>query len=258
MKLKLKKNKNTIYLLPNLLTTGNFFFGIYSIFSSIHGNYTKAAVVLFVCMIFDFLDGQAARMQKASSRFGMEYDSLTDLISFGLAPAMLVFFYCLRASTDRTGLTVMFIYSASCALRLARYNAEASVKQKDDLNKPVFYFKGMPSPAAAGFIISYVLVSIKYSLPYTKTILPILAVFYAYLMLSNIIYPKFSRLVILKENHFLAMFCIIAFIGTIVFFPAIFFLSGFVIYTLYGIIKTIKDKFTKKEIVINSPKSTVD
>lgn len=247
MKIKFKKNKNTIYLLPNLLTTGNFFFGIYSIFLSINGNYSKAAAVLFICMIFDFLDGQAARMQKASSRFGMEYDSLTDLISFGIAPALLTYFYCLRDSTDRTGLTVIFIYSASCALRLARYNAQASIDQKEDQNKPVFYFTGMPSPAAAGFVISFVLVSIKYSLPYSQIALPILTIFLAYLMLSNIIYPKFSRLAILKENHFLAMFSIIAFIGTIVFYPAIFFLSGFSIYTLYGIIKTIKEKLTKKD-----------
>lgn len=258
MKIKLKKNKNTIYLLPNLLTTGNFFFGIYSIFLSINGNYSKAAIVLFICMIFDFLDGQAARMQKASSRFGMEYDSLTDLISFGLAPAMLIYFYCLKNATDRTGLTVMFIYSASCALRLARYNAQASSKQKDDPNKPVFYFTGMPSPAAAGFVISFVLVSIKYNIPYSQNILPVLAIFLAYLMLSNIIYPKFTRLVILKENHLLAMFSMIALIGTVVFFPSIFFLGGFSIYTIYGIIKTLKDKLIKKEIPASQQKSATE
>jgi CDP-diacylglycerol---serine O-phosphatidyltransferase len=135
-----------ILILPSLFTTGNLFCGFYSIVHSIQGDFFFAALLILGAGVFDALDGRVARMTKSQSRFGVEYDSISDVVSFALAPSLLSYLWALE-SYGRAGLAVAFFFAACGALRLARFNTIA-----DDM--PKSYFVGLPSPAAAIFIAS--------------------------------------------------------------------------------------------------------
>lgn len=138
-----------IYILPNLFTTASLFAGFYSIVSTVNGNYTAAAVAIFISGILDGLDGKVARMTKTTSQFGVEYDSLADLVAFGVAPGLLSYVWALKPF-GRLGWVVAFIYVACGALRLARFNVYAPTKSS-------VYFQGLAIPAAAGMIAATVL-----------------------------------------------------------------------------------------------------
>lgn len=138
-----------IYILPNLLTTLNMFFGFFAVIYSINGNYMWAAYAIVVAALFDQLDGRVARITKSTSKFGAEYDSLSDLISFGMAPALLLFLWSLEPF-GRVGWLASFFYVACGALRLARFNVQSGSVEKA-------YFQGLPIPMAAGIVASSVL-----------------------------------------------------------------------------------------------------
>ncbi|MFP6680574.1 MAG: CDP-diacylglycerol--serine O-phosphatidyltransferase, partial [Gammaproteobacteria bacterium] len=138
---KAKFRRKGIYLLPNLLTTGSLFAGFYAIVAAINGRYEPAAISIFVAMFLDGMDGRIARMTNTQSDFGAEYDSLSDMVSFGLAPALVVYQWVL-VDLGKIGWLCAFVFTSSAALRLARFNAQASVADKQ-------YFQGLPSPAAA-------------------------------------------------------------------------------------------------------------
>ena len=137
-----------VYLLPNLFTTANLFAGFYSIMSAVSGNFNVAAAVIFVAMVLDGLDGRVARMTNTQSAFGAEYDSLSDMVAFGLAPALLAYQWAL-IEMGNVGLTISFIYVACAALRLARFNTQIDVVDKR-------WFIGLASPAAAGVVAGMV------------------------------------------------------------------------------------------------------
>ncbi len=139
----------TIYVLPNLLTSTNMFFGFLSIIYSIKGDFTTAAYAIVGASIFDLLDGRVARMTGATSRFGAEYDSLSDLVSFCMAPALLMFLWAL-GPFGRVGWLAGFLFLACGALRLARFNVQSIDIEKKD-------FQGLPTPMAAGIVASSVL-----------------------------------------------------------------------------------------------------
>ncbi len=147
-----KKTYRGVFLLPNALTTGALFAGFYSIISGINGHTIAACIAIIVAGVLDGLDGRVARMTNTQSEFGVQYDSLSDLISFGLAPALLAFNWSLSSMKDisplvgKLGWLAAFVYVACAALRLARFNAQAEVADKA-------YFQGMASPAAAGILI---------------------------------------------------------------------------------------------------------
>jgi len=138
-----------IPVLPNLITTGSIFCGFYSVIHSIQGAFIHAAWALVVATVFDVLDGRVARLTNTQSEFGGQYDSLSDLISFGLAPAVLAYLWGLEYF-GRLGWLAAFLYVVCAALRLARFNVQAGTKEKD-------YFQGLPSPAGAFVIIGTVL-----------------------------------------------------------------------------------------------------
>ena len=133
-----------IYFLPSLFTTAGLFFGFYAIIQSTHGKFEHAAVGLFIAMIMDALDGRVARWTNTASDFGKEYDSLVDLVAFGLAPALVIYFWSLH-SVGRAGWLIAFLYTAATALRLARFN---TLTLKDNR-----FFYGLPCPTAAAFIV---------------------------------------------------------------------------------------------------------
>ena len=148
-----KKVHRGVYLLPNALTTGALFAGFYSIISGINGHYSAAAVAVIVAGLLDGLDGRVARLTNTQSEFGVQYDSLSDLISFGLAPALLAFNWSLASLRDlgplpgKLGWLAAFLYVACAALRLARFNTQVGVEDKS-------YFQGLASPAAAGTLVA--------------------------------------------------------------------------------------------------------
>ncbi len=148
-----RKIHKGVFLLPNALTTGALFAGFYSIISGINGNFIAAAVAVLVAGLLDGLDGRVARMTNTQSEFGVQYDSLSDLVSFGLAPALLAFNWSLASLKDisplagKLGWLAAFVFVACAALRLARFNTQAGSQDKT-------YFQGLASPAAAGTLVS--------------------------------------------------------------------------------------------------------
>jgi CDP-diacylglycerol--serine O-phosphatidyltransferase len=148
-----KKIHKGVFLLPNALTTGALFAGFYSIISGINGHFIAAAIAVVVAGVLDGLDGRVARLTNTQSEFGLQYDSLSDLVSFGLAPALLAFNWSLSSMRElgplagKLGWLAAFIFVACAALRLARFNTQAAVIDKR-------YFQGLASPAAAGTLVA--------------------------------------------------------------------------------------------------------
>ncbi|HSH83873.1 MAG TPA: CDP-diacylglycerol--serine O-phosphatidyltransferase, partial [Guyparkeria sp.] len=137
-----------IYLLPNLFTTSALFAGFFAVVAGINGDFTAASVAIFIAMVLDGLDGRVARMTNTQSAFGAEYDSLSDMLSFGVAPALVAFTWILQ-DIGKTGWVVAFLYVACAALRLARFNVQiGSVDKK--------WFVGLPSPSAAALVAASV------------------------------------------------------------------------------------------------------
>jgi CDP-diacylglycerol--serine O-phosphatidyltransferase len=148
-----KKIHRGVFLLPNALTTGAMFAGFYSIIAGINGHYVAAAIAVVIAGLLDGLDGRVARLTNTQSDFGVQYDSLSDLISFGLAPALLAFNWSLSTMRDlgplagKLGWLAAFLFAACAALRLARFNTQVSTSDKA-------YFQGLASPAAAGTLVA--------------------------------------------------------------------------------------------------------
>ncbi len=149
------KPRRAIYLLPNLFTTGGMFAGFYAIIAAINGRYVDAAMAVFVAALLDGLDGRIARMTNTQSEFGMQYDSLADLVSFGVAPALVMYTWSLEnlrvygPLAGKAGWAAAFLYAACAAVRLARFNTQVGVVDKR-------YFIGLASPAAAGVMMAFV------------------------------------------------------------------------------------------------------
>jgi CDP-diacylglycerol--serine O-phosphatidyltransferase len=159
-----KKIHKGVFLLPNALTTGALFAGFYSIISGINGHYIAAAVAVVVAGLLDGLDGRVARLTNTQSEFGVQYDSLSDLISFGLAPALLAFNWSLSSlrelgpAAGKLGWLAAFLFVACAALRLARFNTQAASADKS-------YFQGLASPAAAGTLVATIWFFVDQGIP---------------------------------------------------------------------------------------------
>ncbi len=140
-----KVRRRGIFLLPNLLTTGAMFAGFYAVIAGMDADFSNACVAIIVAMVLDGLDGRVARLTNTQSAFGAEYDSLSDLIAFGMAPALICFNWAL-SSLGKVGWTICFIYVACAALRLARFNIQLGTTDKR-------FFVGLASPSAAGLVV---------------------------------------------------------------------------------------------------------
>ncbi len=178
--------KRGIYLLPNLFTTGALFSGFYAITSAIGGRYETAAIAIFVAMILDGLDGRVARLTNTQSAFGVEYDSLSDMIAFGAAPALVMYLWAF-SSFGKLGLFAAFVHTAGGALRLARFNTQVATADKR-------FFQGLPSPAAAAILAGYIWINLEYDyqLEATKYFALVLTVATGLLMVSNFRYYSFK------------------------------------------------------------------
>lgn len=184
-----------IYVLPNLFTTANMFCGFYAIVAAIHGDFLTAAWSILVAMIFDSMDGRVARLTRATSAFGVEYDSLSDLLSFGVAPALVTYLWCLEPF-GRIGWLASFLYVVCAALRLARFNVLSN-------SVPKRYFQGLPSPLAAATVATAVIFYNEMGLKFAKDTY-ILAVTFilASLMISTVRFTSFKEFKVNRENSF--------------------------------------------------------
>lgn len=185
---KSTKRHRGIYLLPNLFTTGAMFAGFYAITSAINDRFETAAIAIFVAMILDGLDGRVARMTNTQSEFGVQYDSLSDMVSFGVAPALVMYLWAFE-SLGKLGLFAAFVHTAGGALRLARFNTQVEIADKR-------YFQGLPSPAAAAILAGGLWISIEYgyevdSIKYFALFLTIST---GLLMVSNFRYSSFKEI----------------------------------------------------------------
>lgn len=176
-----------IYLLPNLFTTSSLFAAFYAIVASLKGHFEAAVIAIFVGMIADGLDGRIARLTNTETAFGAEYDSLSDMVTFGVAPSILIYTWTLQFQ-GKLGWLIAFIYTAAVALRLARFNTQLNKADKR-------YFQGLACPAAAAFLASWVSVCSQYELHWQVIpwITMLLAFLSALLMVSNIRYHSFKQ-----------------------------------------------------------------
>jgi CDP-diacylglycerol---serine O-phosphatidyltransferase len=146
-----------VYLLPNAFTTACLFCGFYAIVQAMDGDFERACIAIFIAMVMDSLDGRVARMTHTQSDFGAEYDSLADMVSFGAAPALIMYEWALRP-LGKWGWFAAFVYCAGAALRLARFNTNIEVVDKR-------YFQGLPSPAAAALVVGFIWLAVEQRLP---------------------------------------------------------------------------------------------
>ena len=226
-----KVKRRGIFLLPNLLTTTSLFFGFFSIVSSIQGDFISAGMAIFAAGVFDGLDGRVARLANAQSAFGEQYDSICDVISFGLAPALIVFLWGLD-SIGQAGWVFSFFYVAAAALRLARFNTYIGSEDT--------FFKGLPSPIAGAMVVYFIWAMSSYGIQ-GEEVGRALAIFTAFLtgivsilMVVNIPYYSFKEIEMKKRVPFFSMLFVIFIFAFISIDPPIVLASCAFVYILSG------------------------
>lgn len=224
--------KKGIYLLPNLFTSLNLFCGFYAVIAAIDGNFLPAAISIIIAGVFDNLDGKIARVTGTTSKFGVEYDSLADVISFGIAPGVMMYLWALKPF-GRIGWLAAFLFMACGALRLARFNTQVGTIDSN-------YFIGLPIPAGAGMNAATVLIFHKLDIggdAYPVLILVMLYVL-SFLMVSSIKYNSFKKLELFRNMNFNALVAAVLILIFVASQPSIaLFLCG-AVYVLSGPITT--------------------
>lgn len=246
-----KSQGKGIYLLPNLLTTGGLFSGFYAVVASMNGNFIAAAVAIFVAMIFDGLDGRVARLTNTQSAFGAEYDSMSDMLSFGVAPALIAYNWGL-AELGKVGWLAAFIYVAGAALRLARFNTMIGKIDKR-------YFQGLASPAAAAILAGMVWLGTEYEVDGHKygVLVAMITALAGALMVSNFRYHSFKDLDWKNRVSFLAVLLVVMVFVIVATDPALVLFTLFSAYALSGPIVTIRSvKELKIEHVVGDTDET--
>lgn len=222
-----------IYLLPNMFTTGALFSGFYAIVASMNGDYINAAIAIFAAMILDGMDGRVARLTNTQSDFGAEYDSLADMVSFGVAPALVAFSWALQ-DLGKLGWVAAFIYVAGAALRLARFNTQLATSDSN-------YFTGLASPAAAAMVAGTVWVFSETGVSgddiawLIAFVVPVTGM----LMVSNFKYHSFKGIDFSGKVPFVALFAVVLVFVIVSLDPGKVLLSVFLAYALSGPIYTL-------------------
>jgi CDP-diacylglycerol--serine O-phosphatidyltransferase len=228
-----KKPRRGIYLLPNLFTTAALFAGFYAILAAVNSKFETAAIAIFAAMLLDGMDGRVARMTKTQSAFGAEYDSLSDMVSFGLAPALVVFIWAL-SDMGKLGWLAAFIFTASAALRLARFNTQVGTADKR-------YFQGLPSPSAAAIIAAGVWLGVDYEVPVESIGWPaaILTTLVGLLMVSNFRYHSFKEIDFHGKVPFIVLVVVVVVLAIIQTHPPTVFFLMFLTYAVSGPVLTL-------------------
>lgn len=236
--MKHTKLRRGIYILPNLFTTASLFAAFYSIVASQNAHHEIAAIAIFIGMIADGLDGRIARMTNTQTAFGAEYDSLSDMVTFGVAPALLYYSWSLH-NFGKLGWLICFIYTAAVALRLARFNTQIDTADKR-------YFQGLSCTMAGAFMASFVWVCSYNELnvadnPVIITITAVIAFIIAVLMVSNIRYNSFKDIDLKGKVPFLYILITVVLFVAIAANPAVVLFIASLVYVASGPLKTLHE-----------------
>lgn len=225
----MRKRQDYIIVLPSLFTTGNLFCGFYSIIRSFNHDFEKAAYAIILAGVFDLLDGRVARITKSTSQFGVEYDSLADVVSFGVAPAMMSYMWVL-AGYGRLGWAGAFFFAACGALRLARFNAIQAAEPKS-------YFVGLPIPAAANTVAAASIAYHDLKLAIPSVVVLVMMFVLGLLMVSNIRYRSFKDFDLRHRRSFVFLVLLVGVVALAAVRPEIAFVLVFAYYVLWGPIR---------------------
>jgi CDP-diacylglycerol--serine O-phosphatidyltransferase len=218
-----------IYLLPNLFTTAALFAGFYAIVQAMNARYEQAAIAVFVAMVLDGLDGRVARLTRTQSEFGAEYDSLSDMVSFGAAPALIMYVWALQP-LGRLGWIAAFIYCAGAALRLARFNTNIDVVDKR-------YFQGLPSPAAAALVAGFVWIVDDFQVDrveWVRALACAVTIFAGLTMVTNVPFYSFKDINFRRSVPFWAILIIVLALILVSVHPPFVLFGLFVAYSVSG------------------------
>ncbi|WP_019894551.1 CDP-diacylglycerol--serine O-phosphatidyltransferase [Hydrogenovibrio halophilus] len=231
----MKSFEKGIYLLPNLMTMIALFSGFYAVIAGMNGDYQLGAIAIFVAMVFDGLDGRIARMTQTSSAFGAEFDSLADMISFGLAPALLMYQWVL-SGYGKIGWLVAFVFTAAAALRLARFNTQVGVADKR-------YFQGLPSPAAAALIAGFIWMFETNPLnpDLAGPVALVLTAVAGLMMVSNVRFSSFKELNLKDKVPFVTLLLAVLVFVVITLKPSMILFLLFLLYAISGPVWTLKE-----------------
>jgi CDP-diacylglycerol--serine O-phosphatidyltransferase len=253
----LKENRpRGIYLLPNLFTIGSFFAGFFAIVSSFNSNYDNAAIAIFIAMIMDSLDGRVARLTNTMTAFGAEFDSLADMVSFAVAPAVLAYIWNL-SSFGKFGWISAFIYMVAVALRLARFNTQLGNVDKR-------YFQGLPCPSAAAVVTSFVWICYDFGNTGTVAalVLAFIIIVVSVLMVSNIRFRSFKDAELKNNVSFMVILATVLIIVLITFDPSKVLFVVFAGYAVSGPVMTMwglqQKKRLRKKFLIRRKKHEED
>jgi CDP-diacylglycerol---serine O-phosphatidyltransferase len=224
----LKQRKKGIYILPNLFTLGGLFGGFYAVVMAMNGRFSEAAIGVFAAMVLDSLDGRVARMTNTQSAFGEQMDSLSDMVSFGAAPALIAYAWSLK-DLGRWGWVAAFVYCACAALRLARFNVNTGVVDKR-------YFQGLPSPAAAALVAGFIwlMTDLEISPATAKWAMFACTLGSGITMVTNVPYYSFKDINFKRSVPFVVVVAIALGFALIMTEPPIVLFSVFVAYGLSG------------------------
>jgi CDP-diacylglycerol--serine O-phosphatidyltransferase len=241
-----------IYLLPNLFTICSFFAGFFAIISSFNGNYSNAAIAIFIAMIMDTLDGRVARLTNTVTAFGAEFDSCADMVSFSIAPAVLAYTWGL-STLGKFGWLAAFVYLVSVALRLARFNTQIGNADKR-------YFQGLPCPSAAAVVTSFIWIcsDLEISGKPVALVLAIIAIIVGVLQVSNIRFRSFKDAELKHHVRFAVILVMVLAIVLVTFDPPKVLFVVFAGYTISGPVVTVwglqQKKRLRKKFSIKSKK----
>jgi len=225
---EMRKRRKGIYMLPNMITLAALFGGFYAIVMAMNGRFDLATVAIFVAMVLDSLDGRVARMTNTQSAFGEQMDSLSDMVSFGAAPALIAYIWAL-SGLGRWGWIAAFVYCACAALRLARFNVNTGVVDKR-------YFQGLPSPAAAAMVAGFIWLATEYGFKGSELVWPMFGItLYAGLtMVTNVPFYSFKDLSLKRSVPFASIVLVALGIAVINIDPPTVLFALFVLYGLSG------------------------
>jgi CDP-diacylglycerol--serine O-phosphatidyltransferase len=233
-----QKSRRGIYLLPNMFTTAGLFAGFYAIVAAMGGRYEAAAIAIFVAMIMDGIDGRVARLTHTQSEFGVQYDSLSDMVCFGLAPALVMYEWSLQYMVSigwaKLGWLSAFVYTAGAALRLARFNAQIGTAEKS-------YFKGLPSPSAAAVLAGFIWIGADHGVAGGNVVYIafVITVLTGGLMVSNVRYNSFKEFDFKNRVPFVGLLVVVlVFVFASIDPPKVLF-TVFLIYAISGPVLTL-------------------
>ena len=219
-----------IYLLPNLFTTAALFSGFYAVLAAMNGQFEKAAVAIFIAMVLDGMDGRVARLTHTQTAFGAEYDSLSDMVAFGLAPALVMYEWALH-SLGKPGWLAAFVYTAGAALRLARFNSQLEVSDSH-------YFQGLPSPSAAAIVAASVWLAVDNGIQGSDVAIlaGLITGGCGLLMVSNVRYQSFKHIDFKGKVPFFVVVAIALAFAVILVQPPLVLFTLFSLYALSGLL----------------------